>query len=469
MIPSISRITDRAADWSRRKKVFAAASVLGVIAIACGSSATLSDSPAATGSAPTTTTSSPTPAPAPTPVVVTDSPSAEPAATEPTAVPPEISTRTDDEGPLVQRRPLELLAEQSIERRATLLGWKTDFELRTINLSELFISLLRDSIAPIDDPTFESVEDATIRINMKEPVIVLDINDDARAYPLSILVNHEIVNDEVGGTPVTVTFCPLCNSSIAFDRRVDGIVHRFGTSGMLRKSDLVMWDDRTETLWQQLTGKAIVGEQAGKQLTFLPVQISTFEEFAASHPDGVVLNPPRSTAYQRTAYQGYDDNVQDPFLFFGEIDDRLPATARVVALNLGSGPVAYSFDLLAEHPVLNVVSGIFPIVIFFDDTTESVFRTTAPGRSGELNISGSSTTYVRQIDDLVLTFVDNGDGTFEDEQTGSIWDRFGEAISGELAGSQLDPIIHGDHFWFAWAAFEPDTELITDISQVQAS
>ncbi|MCH8103350.1 MAG: DUF3179 domain-containing protein, partial [Chloroflexi bacterium] len=253
MIPSISQITDRGAGWSRRKKVFAAASVLGVIAIACGSSATLSDSPAATGSAPTTTISSPTPAPAPTPVVVTDSPSAEPAATEPTAVPPEISARTDDEGPLVQRRPLEL-TEQSIERRATLLGWKTDFELRTINLNELFISLRRDSIAPIDDPTFESVEDATLRINMKEPVIVLDINDDARAYPISILVNHEIVNDVVGGTPVTVTFCPLCNSSIAFDRRVDGIVHRFGTSGMLRKSDLVMWNDRTETLWQQLTG-----------------------------------------------------------------------------------------------------------------------------------------------------------------------------------------------------------------------
>ena len=116
--------------------------------------------------------------------------------------------------------------------------------------------------------------------------------------------------------------------------------------------------------------------------------------------------------------------------------------------------------------MLNVESGGFPIAIFFDDTTESAFRTVERGRSGELNISGSSTTYVRQIDDQVLTFVDNGDGTFRDEQTGSTWDRFGEALSGEFAGRELDPVIHGDHFWFAWAAFEPDTQLITEISQL---
>ncbi len=460
MFLSLSRIT----DWSSRKKVIAAAAVLGVIAIACGSSATLSDARVASTGTPPISTPNVASTPDATATATSDPPAAGPTSVA-TTVPAETPPNPEDEGPLVQRRELDI-TEQSIERRATLLGWKIDFELRTINLDELFISLQRDSIVPIDDPTFESVQDAAVRIAAKEPVIILDINDDARAYPLSILVNHEIVNDEIGGTPVTVTFCPLCNSSIAFDRRVDGIVHRFGTSGMLRKSDLVMWDDRTQTLWQQFTGEAIVGEQAGKQLTFLPVQISTFEEFAASHPDGVVLNPPRSTQYLRTSYQGYDDNAEDPFLFFGEIDQRLPATARVTALNLGSGPVAYSFDLLAEHPVLNVESGGLPIAIFFDDTTESAFRSAERGNSGNINISGSSTTYVRDIDGRVLTFVANGDGTFRDEQTSSTWDRFGEAISGELAGQELDPVIHGDHFWFAWAAFEPDTELITDISQV---
>ncbi len=383
MFPSLSRITYRATDWSSRKKVIAAAAILGVVAIACGSTVgTPADAPVtSTDTAPTSTpasietpapapttpptpseapvpTTTPTPIEAPNPTAAPDvvSPPGQPTATEPTTVPepqPAQTAQSEDEGPLVERRKLELW-EESIERRATLLGWKTDFELRTISLDELLISLRRDGIEPIDDPTFESAQDAATRIAKKEPVIVLEINDDVRAYPLAILVNHEIVNDEVGGTPVTVTFCPLCNSSIAFDRRVDGIVHRFGTSGMLRKSDLVMWDDRTETLWQQLTGEAIVGEQAGKQLTFLPVQISTFEEFAASHPDGVVLNPPRTTPYLRASYQGYDDNIQDPYLFAGEIDRRLPATARVTALNLGSGPVAYSFELLAEHPVLNV-------------------------------------------------------------------------------------------------------------------
>ena len=105
----------------------------------------------------------------------------------------------------------------------------------------------RDGIRPIDDPKFTTFEDARGWLADQEPVIAFELNRDVRAYPLQVLIWHEIVNDEVGGVPVAATFCPLCNSAIVFDRRLDGVTLDFGTSGKLRNSDLVMWDRQTES------------------------------------------------------------------------------------------------------------------------------------------------------------------------------------------------------------------------------
>jgi hypothetical protein len=451
-------------NWKTRTHLLAVVSVVGLVAVACGSSdsapvvAPVAQATATTQSA--TATPNATVTGEPTRLPPTSTPIADPTATQVPDAESIVEDAPSSTEPLVDAQSLNP-EETEFVAVADSLGWETDWSLRTVPLTDISISLRRDSIRPIDDPTYLTIDEANEEYDPKEPFIIVELNDDARAYPLSVLVNHEIVNDEIGGVPVTVTFCPLCNSSIVFDRRIDGIVHRFGTSGMLRNSDLVMWDDTTETLWQQLTGEGIVGEQAGKKLTFLPAQIGTLESFMASSPGGQVMAPPAGRAYLRSSYQGYDDGKRAPFLFFGDIDPRLNATDRITALDLGTGPVAYRFDYLAKHLVTNVESGGLPIVIFFDDTTESAFRSTQPGAAGAPNISGSSTTYLREVGDLVLTFVENGDGRFRDEQTGSIWDRFGEALEGELAGTQLDPIIHGDHFWFAWAAFHPDTELIT--------
>jgi hypothetical protein len=121
----------------------------------------------------------------------------------------------------------------------------------------------RDGIPHLDRPQFETVEEATSMMNYVEPVVTFKINGESRAYPLAILTWHEVVNDVVGGVPVTVTFCPLCNSGLAFERTLEGRVFDFGVSGNLRNSDLVMWDRQTQSWWQQLTGEAIVGELAG--------------------------------------------------------------------------------------------------------------------------------------------------------------------------------------------------------------
>ncbi|MEE8346014.1 MAG: DUF3179 domain-containing (seleno)protein, partial [Dehalococcoidia bacterium] len=172
--------------------------------------------------------------------------------------------------------------------------WNTDWTKKTISLSELIVGIQRpdprDIIPPIDDPKFETVEEGAQWLVDREPVVLLELEGEARAYPLRILTSHEVVNDVVAGRAVVITYCPLCNSAVTFDRELDGQVFRFGVSGLLRNSDLVMWDRQTESLWQQITGEAIVGEKAGTSLDFVPSPIVSWEDFQTQFPDGKVLS-----------------------------------------------------------------------------------------------------------------------------------------------------------------------------------
>ena len=169
-------------------------------------------------------------------------------------------------------------------------GWKTDFERHSVPLAEIFSGGPgRDEIPPIDAPMFLSVAENPRILDKEEPVIVLEIDGEARAYPLRILIWHEIVNDELAEVPVVVTYCPLCNTAITFDRRVNDAVLDFGTTGNLRHSDLVMWDRQTESWWQQITGEAIVSELTGATLEFIPSSIVSWREFSKAYPDATVL------------------------------------------------------------------------------------------------------------------------------------------------------------------------------------
>ena len=147
-----------------------------------------------------------------------------------------------------------------------------------------------DGIPAIDKPSFITPAAAAAWLAAQEPVLALEVKDDAHAYPLQILMWHEIVNDVVGALPVTVTFCPLCNSGIVFERVVDGTTLDFGTSGKLYKSDLVMYDRQSHSLWSQMEGRAIVGTRAGTQLKLVPANTLSFEEWRAAHPAGKVLS-----------------------------------------------------------------------------------------------------------------------------------------------------------------------------------
>ena len=335
-------------------------------------------------------------------------------------------------------------------------NWLTDFSLHTVPYDE-FLSggVPRDGIPPLDDPQFESIGDADGWLEDVQPVVALEINGEAKAYPLAILTWHEIANDEVGGVPVSVTFCPLCNSAVAFDRRVGGAVLDFGVSGNLRNSDLVMWDRQTESWWQQLTGEGIVGAYAGYRLDFVPAQIVSWGDFKAAFPGSEVLS--RDTGhnreYGRNPYYGYDRVDQSPFLFKGEPDGRLLPMERVAALTLDGQPVAFPFMALEREKVVNYSLDGRDIVVLFQPGTASALDQTRIVESKDV---GSTGVFDAELDGEKLTFRLGADG-FTDNETGSVWNVLGQAVSGPLAGRALTPVVHGNHFWFAWAAFAPET------------
>jgi hypothetical protein len=223
---------------------------------------------------------------------------------------------------------------------------RTDFGHVAVDLSEIISGgPPKDGIPSIDDPMFVPVAEAAGDHAPVEPVMSLAIDGDARAYPLRVLLWHEIVNDTVGGLPVAVTFCPLCNSGAVFERVVDGTVTSFGTTGKLRHSDLVMYDRLTESWWQQFEGRAIAGARTGDMLARVPARLESFADFTARHPEGRVLVPadPRRRDYGRNPYVGYDGSAQ-PFLFRGDYDG--PGSPLMRVVTVPGRAEAWSFDLL---------------------------------------------------------------------------------------------------------------------------
>ena len=322
-----------------------------------------------------------------------------------------------------------LLSVASLGAQANGEVWITDFSQHTVPLEEIVSGgPPKDGIPSLDNPVFVSVQEA----------------DDWLA-------------NEV---PVTVTFCPLCNTTLAFNRRFDGRLLDFGTTGRLRHSDMVMYDRQTESWWQQATGEGIVGSYAGRKLSFIPAPVLSWREVKAQMAGAQVLS--RETGHRRpygeNPYKGYDRGRGPIASFFrGRQDDRLPAMERVVALDGSDHPRAIPFSVMREQKVMELTLDGERLVVFW-----------APGTSSALDAErvawgrdvGSTAVYSAQVDGRALTFEAQGVGRFRDRETGSLWTLSGDAVQGPLEGKRLDPVPHGNHFWFSWAVFKPETQII---------
>jgi hypothetical protein len=378
-----------------------------------------------------------------------------PSATAPSASPePPASERTEP-GSVASPE----LTENN-DLRVSTMGWATDFSRHEVPLGE-FISggPGKDGIPAIDAPKFEPIDEVDW-LEDQEPVIAFGIDDEWRAYPIQILMWHEIANDVVADVPVAVTFCPLCHTGVVFERTVDGEVLDFGVSGNLRHSDLVMFDRQTESWWQQATGRGVVGHYTGTQLEILPSQLISWAQFRDLHPDGVVLS--RDTGHARSygsnPYAGYDEVDTNPFLLddWTLIDGRLSPKVRIVGVVIGDESVAYPMPDLAEMPVVNDTVGGEPIVVLWTPGTASGLGAATVAGGEDV---GSAVVLSRETEDGTLEFEPAGDGRMRDTATESLWNLDGRATEGPMAGAQLEAIPNDQPFWFAWAIFRPDTRI----------
>ena len=342
-------------------------------------------------------------------------------------------------------------------------NWKTDLSKNSVPLDEFLTLLKPDQIPPINSPSFITIEEAKKTYFEHEPVIAIEINNIAKAYPLSVLMYHEIVNDNIGGVPIIATYCPLYNAAIVFNRNLEfkdeTYLLDFGVSGMLRKSDMVMWDRQTESWWQQFTGEALVGELNGASLEFIPSLLISLSDFSKNYPNGKVLstnNGIENVDYGENPYVNYDNiDNETPFLFKEKVDERLPAMERIVDISFDGITRIYPLTAIKKEMVINDEINNNPIVIFHETKTLSVLDSKEIDKSKAV---GAVTVFSPKVGDKTLTFISK-EQRFFDIETNSEWTIAGKCIAGTYIGEHLETIRSGNHFAFAWFAFQPECEI----------
>ncbi|MDX1435421.1 MAG: DUF3179 domain-containing protein [Anaerolineales bacterium] len=323
-------------------------------------------------------------------------------------------------------------------------------EINTALIDDL---LPRDSIQSIDEPIYESSAEADRVVDPDERVIGLIINGDARAYPINILSNHEIVNDVVGGEAVAITWCPLCFSALVFSREVAGQDQPldFGVSGKLLYNTLVMFDRQTGTLWSQLYGAGIDGSLEGTVLAVFPSQLTEWDSWKRQYPGTLVLSKTGTCeqfncgTYATNPRGSYDIDPYESYYntpLEGVINNQIPRDAagrsvkrRVLGVRVGDRARAYPFDILEELRLVNDNLNNTPLLVWFDPVTQT------------------GLIYNRRVDGDVLAFtLDPADPLFLiDDLTDSKWlASTGEAVDGPLAGKQLADVVSTPAFEFGW-------------------
>jgi len=300
----------------------------------------------------------------------------------------------------------------------------------------------KDGIPSIDNPVFAEISDSQF-MSDSDTVIGLEINGEAKAYPIFILVWHEIINDGVGGTPVAITYCPLCYTNQVFERIINGEEVEFGTSGKLYNSNLLMYDRLTESYWSQALGIAVKGELTGYQLNLIPFDVITWGDWIKLHPGTMVLTT--DTGYIRSyATDPYGDYYTEPRIFFPveHSDDRMHPKEIIIGFNQNNIYKAYKQNDIESNIIINDFIGDTPLMLV------SLY-------------SENSRAFERTINDVILDF-EYADGKILDLQTNSEWNYDGLSTSGKYQGMQLERMPIEPGFWFEWFAFHPQTLVYGD-------
>ncbi|MBI3461327.1 DUF3179 domain-containing protein, partial [Candidatus Acetothermia bacterium] len=386
------------------------------------------------------------------------------------------NTSRDDQRP--ENEPTLALAEGDLSTK-----YFDEFELSKLNLkldstqvrhvldldrAQLVNVCNLECIGSIDVPPFESPEKASEWLQATDLVIGLILHGTARAYPLKILNFHEIVNEELDNTAFAITFCPLCNSSIVFERpSFAGKPTEFGVSGRLYRSDLVMYDRATGSFWSQIEGRAIVGPQAGHKLRRIPSETVTWQSWRSQHPETQVLarptkstpvgnhsilaNNPISLRERDTRKDFLHDYTIDHYEIYRIAqydtygtpyrDERLKPKDTVIGVRIKESAKAYLPQAVRAAKLINDTVGAVPVLILWDTRSERV-------RAFERQLPTSEVLEFTLQDEHLL-----------DKKTGSLWTIDGQGQTGPLRGAQLAEIVTIPAYWFAWVAFYPQTGL----------
>lgn len=314
-----------------------------------------------------------------------------------------------------------------------------------------FILELRDAIAPIYQPVYGSGADLPW-LSDYDLVMGYVSGNDAYAYPINILNNHELVNDEIDGIPVLVSYCPLCVSGVVYNRELNNQVLLFGNTSALYQSDLVMYDHQSGSYWFQVGGEAVVGELTGAHLDLMPSTTVAWQEWKALYPDTRVLVGTSSSPSQFSSRRygqgfspGYKDRIEDEkFLFPVDsdlLDRRLSSSDLVLTVEVDESATAYPLDRIGDAAVNDQVGGR-PVVVFSRENGRAVGA------------------FFREMDGRSLTFdYDADSNSFVDRETQSVWDAAGRAIDGPLAGKEMERTNTRRAFWFSIAITLPDVQI----------
>lgn len=342
--------------------------------------------------------------------------------------------------------------------------FNTDLSKKSIDLSEVTVVVNKGAFPVLKNPEFIGKEKAENVFFSKEPALVVHLHGEARAYPFNMLTVHEIVNDQISDTPLLVTYCPLCNSGMVFNRIVkigdESVKLDFQVSGMLRNSDMIMYDEQTESWWQQLTGESIVGNFTGFSLEIIPSMVLSVEDFFKRFPEGKILskNTGIRSRYGYNPYVGYDKMDNSPYVGFinpQKLNNRLPHMERVVNFSVNGKHKIYTFTSLAFSKAYHDEFEGHKVVVFYKKGTVSVLDQAKISESKDV---GTAVIFKPEVNGEWLTFREKN-GYFYDKETKSKWDISGLCLEGKHKGEQLQIAPHGQHLAFAWLSFYPDSEI----------